>query len=53
VYDEKIQDLWYLWDRITAVITMVTPDMIQQTRHEIEYRLRICWATNGEYIEAY
>jgi hypothetical protein len=51
VYGEKIRDLWHLWDRITAASAIVTPDMIQQTWHEIEYHLQFCRATNGAHIE--
>jgi hypothetical protein len=53
VYGEKIRDLQHLQDRIATAITTVTPDIIQQTWHEIEYRLHVCQATNGAHIETY
>jgi hypothetical protein len=42
VYGEKIQDLQHLWDRIATAIATVTPDIIQQAWHKIEYRLDVC-----------
>jgi hypothetical protein len=47
VYGEKIADFQHLRDRIATV----TPDIIQRTWHEIEYRLDVCRATNGAHIE--
>jgi hypothetical protein len=49
-YSENIRGLRHLWDRITAAIATVTPDMIQQTSHKIEHRLDIYQATNGSHI---
>ena len=53
VYGEKIGDLQHLRDRIATAIATVTPDVIQRTWHEIEYRLDVCRATNGAHIETY
>jgi hypothetical protein len=47
VYGEKIRDFQHLRDRIATV----TPEIIQRTWHEIEYRLDVCRATNGAHIE--
>jgi hypothetical protein len=49
VYGEKIGDLQNLRDRIATV----TPDIIQRTWHEIEYRLDVCRTTNVAHIETY
>jgi hypothetical protein len=46
VYGEKMRDLQHLWERIATAIATVTPDIIQQTWHEIEYCLDVCLATN-------
>jgi hypothetical protein len=51
VYGEKIRDLQHLQDRIATAIATVTPEIIQRTWHEIEYRLDVCRATNGAHIE--
>ena len=53
VYAEKIRDLVHLRERITAALTTVTPEMIQRTWSEIDYRFDICRATNGAHIETY
>jgi hypothetical protein len=53
VYAEKIQDMHHLKERINSVITTVTPDMIQRTWSEINYRLDICRATGGAHIETF
>jgi hypothetical protein len=43
----------HLKERINAAITTVTPDMIQRTWSEIDYRLGICRATGGAHIETF
>jgi hypothetical protein len=53
VYGEKIGGHQHLRDRIATAIATVTPDIIQRTWHEIEYRLDVCPATNGAHIETY
>jgi hypothetical protein len=40
-YGEKIGDLQHLQERIATAIATVTPDVIQRTWHEIEYRLDV------------
>jgi len=53
VYDEKIRNMQHLQDRITSATETVTRDMIQETWQEIEFRLDVSRATNGEHIEMY
>lgn len=53
VYSEKIRDLQHLRQRITAAVAAITPEIIQRTWAEIDYRLDVCRATNGAHIETY
>lgn len=53
VYSEKVRDLVHLRERISDAIATVTPDMIQRTWQEIDYRFDVCRATNGAHIETY
>ena len=53
VYSEKIRDLQHLRHRITSADATITPDMIQRTWGEIDYRLDVCRTTNGTHIETY
>jgi hypothetical protein len=46
-------DLPMLRDRIRDVIASVTPDMLDRTWQEIEYRLDIIRATSGSHVEVY
>jgi hypothetical protein len=39
--------------RIRDVVATVTPNMLQATWNEVEYRLDICRATKGAHIEIY
>jgi hypothetical protein len=41
----KINDLQHLKARIRAAVATVTPNMLQATWNEVEYRLDICRAT--------
>jgi hypothetical protein len=53
VYQVKINDLQHLKACIRDVVAMVTPNMLQATWNEVEYRLDICRATKGACIEIY
>jgi len=53
VYVEKIRNIQHLQERITSAIETVTPDMIQKTWQEIEFRLDVSRATNVIHIEIY
>lgn len=53
VYAEKIRDLQHLRERIYAAITTVTPEMLQNTWREVDYRLDVCRATGGAHIETF
>jgi hypothetical protein len=49
----KINDLQHLKSRIREAVATVTPNMLQVTWNEVEYRLDICRVTKGTYIEIY
>ncbi|GBM07131.1 hypothetical protein AVEN_177091-1 [Araneus ventricosus] len=51
VYSERISDINTLEQRITDVIHSVTPDVLTRVWEELDYRLDVCWATNGAHIE--
>ncbi|GBN98564.1 hypothetical protein AVEN_115424-1 [Araneus ventricosus] len=51
VYSERINDINHLKHRITDVIHSVTPDVLTCVWEGPDYRLDVCWATNGAYIE--
>jgi hypothetical protein len=53
VYQDKINDLQHLKALIRDAVATVTPDMLQETWNEIEYRLDICRGTRGAHIEIY
>jgi hypothetical protein len=53
LYQVKINELQYLKARIRDAVVMVTPNMLQATWNEVEYRLDICRATKGAHIEIY
>jgi hypothetical protein len=46
-------DLQHLKASIKDAVAMVTPNMLQATWNEGEYRLDICRATKGAHIEIY
>jgi hypothetical protein len=50
VYQVKINDLQHLKARVRDAVAMVTPNMLQATWNEVEYRLDICRDTNGVRI---
>jgi hypothetical protein len=47
VYRVKISNLQHLKARIRDTVAMVTPNMLQATWNEVEYRLDVCRATKG------
>ena len=53
VYQVKINSLQHLKARIREAMATVTPNMLQATWNEVEYRLDICRATRGSHIEIY
>ncbi|PNF17602.1 hypothetical protein B7P43_G14207 [Cryptotermes secundus] len=50
-YQAKINDLQHLKASIRDSVATVTPNMLQATWNEAEYRLIICRATRGAHIE--
>jgi hypothetical protein len=52
VYQVLINDLQHLKARIRDA-GATTPNMLQATWNEVEYRLDICGATKGTHIEIY
>jgi hypothetical protein len=52
-YQGKINDLQRLKVRIRDIVATVTPNVLQATWNEVEYRLDICRATKGAYVEIY
>jgi hypothetical protein len=53
VYQVKIKDLQHLKVLIREAVTMETPNMLQATWNEVEYRLDICRATKGAHPGIY
>jgi hypothetical protein len=53
VYQDKINDLRHLKAHIRDVLAMITPNMLQETWNEVEYRLDIRRATKGARTEIY
>jgi hypothetical protein len=53
VYQVKLNDLQHLKVRIRDAVATVTPNMLQATWKEVEYRLNICRATKGGHIKIY
>jgi hypothetical protein len=51
VYRVKINDLQHLKAGIRDAVAMVTPNKLQATWNDVEYRLDICRATKGAHIE--
>jgi hypothetical protein len=51
VYETPVTSLNELKLRIVAVIKTVTPQMLENTWREIEYRLDILRATKGAHVE--
>jgi hypothetical protein len=53
VYQVKIHDLQNQKAHIRGAVATVTPNMLQATWNEVEYRLNICHATKGAHFEIY
>jgi len=53
VYRRKVRELADLRQRIIEAVELITPHMLINTWQELEYRLGICRATTGAYIEVY
>jgi hypothetical protein len=53
VYRVKTNDLQQLKACIREIVATVTPNMLQATWNEVEYRLDICLATKGAHISIY
>jgi hypothetical protein len=53
VYRVDINDLQHLKARIRDAVATVTPNMLQATWNEVEYRLDICRVSRGAHIEIY
>jgi hypothetical protein len=53
VYQVKINSLQHPKARIRDTVAMLTPNMLQATWKEVEYRLDICCATKEAHIEIY
>ena len=53
VYRRKVRDLADLRQHIIEAVELITPQMLINTRQELEYRLDICRATTGAHIEVY
>jgi hypothetical protein len=51
--DTPVDSLVELRALINSAVASVTPLMLENTRHEIEYRLDILQATNSAHIEKY
>jgi hypothetical protein len=53
VYQVKINDLQHMKGRTKDTMATVTPNMLQATWNEVDYRLDICRATKGAHTEIY
>jgi hypothetical protein len=53
VYQVEINDLQHLKARIRNAEATVTPNMLQETWNEVEYRLDICRTTKGAHTDIY
>jgi hypothetical protein len=53
LYQVKINDLQHMKARIRDAVAAVTPNMIQATWNDVEYRLDMYRATKGAHIEMY
>jgi hypothetical protein len=51
VYQVKINELQHLKARIRDTVATVTPNMLQATWNEDEYRLDMCRATKGATLK--
>jgi hypothetical protein len=53
VYSTRVPDINNLRARIVEEIATITPDMLERTWTEVEYRLDIVRATQGAHVETY
>src|SRR5215469_14982797 len=53
MYSEKIHNLQHLVHRITQAIESITTDNLASVWREVDNRLDICRACNGQHIEIY
>jgi hypothetical protein len=51
IYATKVRDIRDLRARIVEAVGTVTPDMLQRTWAELDYRLDILRATNGAHVQ--
>ncbi|PSN35688.1 hypothetical protein C0J52_10184, partial [Blattella germanica] len=49
----RVDDLQVLRQRINDTVRSVSPQMLQNTWREIEYRLDVCRATRGAHVEIF
>jgi hypothetical protein len=53
VYSTRVPDINNLRARIVEAIATITPDMLERTWTEVEYRLDIVRATQEAHVETY
>jgi hypothetical protein len=53
MYSTPVPDTDTLKARIRGALAAVTEEMLEKTWREIEYRLDVLRATNGEHVEVY
>jgi hypothetical protein len=53
VYKVKINDLQHLKGRIRDAVATVTPNVVEATWNDVQYRLDVCRVTKGAHIEIY
>jgi hypothetical protein len=53
IYATKVQDLKDLRAQIVETVSTITPDTLQWTWAELNYRLDVLRVTNGAHIEVY
>jgi hypothetical protein len=53
VYSTPISDIDILKATIRDALAAVTEEILEKTWRDIEYRLDVILATNGEYVEVY
>jgi hypothetical protein len=51
VYQTEVQDVNELCCQITAACETFTPVVLQNTWHEVECCLHICWSMKGTYVD--
>jgi hypothetical protein len=53
IYTTKVRDLWDLQTQIVEAVGTTTPDMLQRTWAELNYRLEILCVASSAHIEVY